>query len=171
MSLHLGWGRKRRGNETDKEKITSYWHFLIFPTLLRNLKSLWGVGRWFLAWSQCKEAVWPAHGPPTSQGQINVPPKPRQCIKKQRHHFADKGPFSQSYGFSSSHVWMQELDQKEGWVLKNWCFRTVVLEKALRVSWTARRSNQSILKKSTLNIHWKDWCWSWSSNESVLHIR
>ena len=75
-----------------------------------------------------------------------------------------KVPYSKSYGFSSSHVWMRELDQKEGWVLKNWCLRTVVLEKALRVPWTARRSNQSILKKSTLNIHWKDWCWSWSSN-------
>ena len=41
-------------------------------------------------------------------------------IKKQRYYFADKGPFSQSYGFSSSHVWMWELDYKEGWALKNW---------------------------------------------------
>ena len=57
--------------------------------------------------------------------------KPRQCIKKQRHYFADKGPYSQSYGFSSSHVWMWELDHKEGWVLKNWCFQTAVLEKTL----------------------------------------
>ena len=48
--------------------------------------------------------------------------KPRQCIKKQRHHFADKGLYSQSYGFSSSHVWMWELDHKEGWMPKNWCF-------------------------------------------------
>ena len=55
----------------------------------------------------------------------------RQCIKKQRHHFANKGPSSQSYGFSSSHVRMWELDQKEGWVLKNWCFWIVVLEKTL----------------------------------------
>ena len=39
--------------------------------------------------------------------------KPRQCIKKQRHHFINKGPYSQSYGFSSSHVWMRELDHKE----------------------------------------------------------
>ena len=44
---------------------------------------------------------------------------------------ADKGPYSQSYGFSSSHVRMWELDHKEGWVLKNWCFQTVVLEKTL----------------------------------------
>ena len=53
------------------------------------------------------------------------------CIKKQRHHFANKGPYSQSYGFSSSHVRMWELDPKEGWVPKNWCFWTVVLDKTL----------------------------------------
>ena len=57
--------------------------------------------------------------------------KPRQHIKKQRHNFADKGPSSQSYGFSSSHVWMWELDCEESWALKNWCFWTVVLEKTL----------------------------------------
>ena len=50
-------------------------------------------------------------------------------IKKQRHHFADKSPSSQSYHFSSSHVWMWELDHKKGWALKNWCFWTVILEK------------------------------------------
>ena len=53
-------------------------------------------------------------------------------IKKQRHYFADKGPSSQSYGFSSSHVWTWELDYKESWALKNWCFWTVVLEKNLK---------------------------------------
>ena len=73
--------------------------------------------------------------------------KPRQHIKKQRHYFADKGLSSQSYGFSSSHVWMWELDCEEGWALKNWCFWTVVLEKTLESPWTARRSNQSILKE------------------------
>ena len=57
--------------------------------------------------------------------------KHRQCIKKQRYHFADKGPYSQNYGFSSSHVWMWELDHKEGWALKSWRLRTVVLEKSL----------------------------------------
>ena len=57
--------------------------------------------------------------------------KPRQCIEKQRHHFADKGPYSQGYGFSSSHVQMWELNHKEGWRPKNWCFWTVVLEKSL----------------------------------------
>ena len=59
--------------------------------------------------------------------------KAGQYIKKQRHHFADKGPYSQSDGFSSSHVRMWELDHKEGWALKNWCFQTVVLEKTLRI--------------------------------------
>ena len=57
--------------------------------------------------------------------------QPRERIKKQRHYFADKGPCSQGYGFSSSHVWMWELDYKESWVLKNWCFWTVVLDKTL----------------------------------------
>ena len=52
-------------------------------------------------------------------------------IKKQRHHFADKGWYSQSCGFSSSRIWMWKLDHKEGWALKNWCFWTVVLEKTL----------------------------------------
>ena len=51
--------------------------------------------------------------------------------RQQRHHFANKGPSSQSYGFSSSHVWMLELDYKESWAPKNWCFWTVVLEKTL----------------------------------------
>ena len=52
-------------------------------------------------------------------------------MKKQRHHFANKGLSSQSYGFSSGHVWMWELDSKESWAVKNWCFWTVVLEKTL----------------------------------------
>ena len=57
--------------------------------------------------------------------------KPRQHIKKQRHYLANKGPSSQSYGFSSGHVWIWELDYKESWAPKNWCFWTVVLEKTL----------------------------------------
>ena len=58
--------------------------------------------------------------------------RPRQHIRKQRHHFVNKGPSSQSCGLSSSHVWKWELDYKEIWVLKNWCFWTVVLEKTLK---------------------------------------
>ena len=57
--------------------------------------------------------------------------KPRQRIKKQRHYFADKGPYSQRYGFSSSCAWMWELDYKESWVPRNLCFWTAVLEKTL----------------------------------------
>ena len=110
--------------------------------------------------------------------------QPRQHIKKQTHYFANKGPSSQSYGFSSSHVWMWN----ESWTIKKaecwridafelWCWRRLV-----RVPWTARRSNQSILKeispeylleglilKLKLNTlatwceeltHWKrPWCW------------
>ena len=81
---------------------------------------------------------------------------PRQHIKKQRHYFADKGPTSQRYGFSSCHVWIWELDYKESWAPKIWCPWTVVLRKTL----ADRRSNQSILRKSVLNIHWKNWCWN-----------
>ena len=55
----------------------------------------------------------------------------RQHIKKERHYFTNRGPSSQTYGFSSSHIWMWELDYKESWALKNWCFWTVVLEKTL----------------------------------------
>ena len=66
-------------------------------------------------------------------------------FKNKRHYFAKKAPFSQSYGFSSSHVWMWELDYKESWVPKNWCFSTSLL----RVPWTARKSNQSMLKEIT----------------------
>ena len=57
--------------------------------------------------------------------------QPRQHIKKQRQFFANKGPSSQRYGFSSSHVWKWELDYKESWASKNWCFWTVGLEKTL----------------------------------------
>ena len=58
--------------------------------------------------------------------------QPQQHIKKQRCSFASKGPYSQSYGFSSSHIWMWELENKKGWVLKNWCLWIVLLEKTLK---------------------------------------
>ena len=84
--------------------------------------------------------------------------QPRQHIKRRRHYFVDKGSFNQSYGFSSSHVWMWELDYQESWVLNNWCFWTVdafellllllwCWRRLLRVPWTTRRSNQSILNQ------------------------
>ena len=74
-------------------------------------------------------------------------PISRQCIKKQRHYFANKGPHSQSSGFSNSHVWMWELDHKKNKhqridAFELWCWRRL-----LRVPWTARRSNPSILKE------------------------
>ena len=103
-------------------------------------------------------------------------------IKKQRHCFSDKGLYSQSYVFSSRHVWMWELDYKEGWGLKNWCFWTVVLEKTLESpldskviklvyskgiqSWlfigrTDAEAEAPILATWCEElIHWKrPWCW------------
>ena len=73
--------------------------------------------------------------------------QPRQCIHKQRHHFANKGPSSQLYGFSSSHVWMWELGYKESWTRKNGCFWTVVSEKTLESPLDCKEMNQSILKE------------------------
>ena len=107
---------------------------------------------------------------------------PWQHIKKQRHYFANKGPSSQSYGFSSSHVWMWELDHKESWALKNWCFWTMVLEKTLESpldckeiqsihpkgnrSWifigrTAAEAKAPILWPPDVKdwLTGKDWCW------------
>ena len=73
--------------------------------------------------------------------------KPGQHIKKQRHHFTNKDPSSHSYGFSSSHVWMWELEYKESWAPKSWCFWTVVLEKTFESPLDSRRFNQSILQE------------------------
>ena len=73
--------------------------------------------------------------------------KPRQHIKKQRHYFANRGPYSQSYGFSNSHVWMWELDYKESWALRIDAFELWCWRRLLRVPWITRRSNQSILKE------------------------
>ena len=70
--------------------------------------------------------------------------QPRKHIKNQRHYFANKGPSSQSYGFSSGHVCMWELDHKDSWVPKNRCF---YWRRLLRVLWTASRSSQSVLKE------------------------
>ena len=89
----------------------------------------------------------------------------RQHIKKQRHYFANKDLSSQGYGFSSSHVWMWELDYKESWVLKNRCFWTVVLEKTLESPLDCKKIQPVNPKgNQSLNIHWKNWCWSWNAN-------
>ena len=102
--------------------------------------------------------------------------QPRQLIEKQKHHFADNSPCSQSYGFSSSHgckSWtIKKTECQRIGDFELWCWR-----RFLRVPWTARRSNQSILKEINLNSHWKNWCWSWSSNtlatwwEELTHLK
>ena len=102
---------------------------------------------------------------------------PRQCIKKKRYHFANKGPYSQSYGFSSSHVWIWEWDYKEGWEPKNWGFRTVELEKTLESPLDSKKikpvnpkgnNPEYSLEGLKLKLqyfgkeptHWKrPWCW------------
>ena len=75
--------------------------------------------------------------------------KPRQCIKNQRHHFANKGLYSQSYGFSSRHIQMWELDHKKAECWRNDAFELWCWRRLLRVPWTAWRSNQSKLKEIT----------------------
>ena len=98
------WGKSRNSDRFHFLRLQSHWRMQLQPW---NLKML-------APWKKSYD-------------------KPRQHIKKQRHYFADKGLSSQIYGFSSSHVWKQrwELDHKESWALKNWCFWTVVLEKIL----------------------------------------
>ena len=66
---------------------------------------------------------------------------------KQRHHFDDRDPYNHSYGFSSSHVWVWELDHKKSWALKNWCFWTAVLEKTLESPLDCKEIQPVILKE------------------------
>ena len=106
-------------------------------------------GRWPQPWNQKMLAPW-----------RKSYDKPRQHVKKQQHLFADKGLYSQSYSFSSSHVQMWELDHKKSWVPKNWCFWTVVLEKTLKSPLDCKEIQPVHPKGNQLNIHWKDWCWS-----------
>ena len=86
--------------------------------------------------------------------------QPRQHIKKQRHYFADKGSLVKAMVFPKSHVWLWELDYKESWVPKNWCFWTVVLEKTLESALDCKE----IEPVNPKGNHWKDRCWSWNSN-------
>ena len=87
----------------------------------------------------------------------------RQHIKKQRHYFANKGTSSQSYGFSSSHVWMWELDHKESWAL-NWCFWTVVLEKTLERPLDCKEIKPVNPEEISPEYSLEGLSWSWSSN-------
>ena len=85
-------------------------------------------------------------------------------LKKQRHPFADKGLYSQNHGFSSSHIQMWELDQKEGWMLKNWCFWTVVLENTLESPLDSKEIKSVNPKGNKPWIFIGRTCWSWNSN-------
>ena len=114
--------------------------------------------------------------------------KPRQHIKKQRHHCVENGPSSQSYGFSSSHEWIWKLDHKEGWAPKNCCFQSMMLEKTLEgpldckeiqpinpignQSWIfIGRTDAEAEPPGTLATwyeeltHWK-WAWCWERLEA-----
>ena len=92
------------------------------------------ITSWQIDGETVADFIW--GGPPKSLQMVIAAMKseresydqPRQHIKKQRQYFVNKGPSSQGYGFPSSHEWMWELDYKESWALKNWCFCTVVLE-------------------------------------------
>ena len=84
--------------------------------------------------------------------------QPRQHIKKQRHYFTNKGQSSQGYGFSSSHLWMWELDYKESWALKYWCFWTVVLKKTLESPLDCHPKG-IIHPKGELTFWKGSWCW------------
>ena len=90
--------------------------------------------------------------------------KPRQHIKKQRHYFADKGPSRQSYGFSSSRVQMWELDHKRRLSAKELMLWNCGVREDSWESLGLQDQTSQSWKKSTLNIHWKDQCWSWSTN-------
>ena len=108
-------------------------------------------------WKQCQTLFW---GAPKSLQMVIAAIKLKDTyslegklwpnIEKQRHYFANKGPSGQGYGFSSGHIWMWELDYKENWALKTWCFWTVVLEKTL----------ESLLDcKEIQSVHHKDQSW------------
>ena len=92
--------------------------------------------------------------------------KSRQHNKSRDITLPKKSPSSQSYGFSSSHVWKWELYHRQGWVPKNWCLQIVVLEKTLESPLDSREIHPVNPKGNQpwIFIHGKDWCWSWSFN-------
>ena len=87
------------------------------------------------------------------KAMINI----ENILKTREITLPEKSQSNQSYVFSSSHVWMWELDYKETWALKNWCFSTTVLEKTLESSLDCKEINP-------VHPNWKDWCWRWNSN-------
>ena len=84
-------------------------------------------------------------------------------LLKSRDLFFQKSLSSQGYSFSSNYVWMWELDYKESWMPKNWCFFPVVLEKILGSTLDCKEI-QPVYPHPVLGVFWKDWCWSWNSN-------
>ena len=107
---YLTWGQTNGGNEDNGKLLQKV------PCLHYYTQCPQPCSRPLLIHASLEEKLWP---------------RPRQLIKKQRHYFDNKGPSSQIYGFSSSHIWMWELDCKKRWVPKNCCFWTMVLEKTL----------------------------------------
>ena len=112
------------------------------------------------------EFIW-GEGAPKSLQMVTAAMKlndacPLEEIEKQRSYFINKGPSSQSYGFSSSHVWVWKLDYKESWALM--LLNCGVGEDSWESLGLQRDPTSPSERKSVVNIQWKDWCWSWSSN-------
>ena len=143
-----------------------HWSGLAFPSPMHEsekwkVRSLSRIQLLATLWTVAYQAP-PSMGFSRQEYWRGVPlPSPRRHIKKQRHHFANKGLYSQSYGFSSSHVKMWDLDHKKGWAPKNWFLWTVVLEKTLESSLDCKEIKSVNSKGNQPWIfHWKDWCWS-----------
>ena len=85
-------------------------------------------------------------------------------ILKSRHYFVYKGPYKKAMVFPAVRYARERWTIKKAEHLRTDAFQLGCGRRLLRASWTARRSNESILKEITLNIHWKDWCWSWCSS-------
>ena len=145
--LYIKFGKRVNPKRSDNKEF-SFFYFV----------SIWDDAYWLsLLWYSFHDVFKPNHYAvnlnlfsAVFQLYLNKSRTQLELTKKQRHYFANKGPSSQNYGFSSSHVWMWELDYKESWALKNWCFWTVMLEKTLESPLDYKEINQSILKEISL---------------------
>ena len=138
------WGCKEL-DTTERLNWTEY----RFPLLRFQNNCRWGLQ----PWSQKTIVSWQENND-----------KPRKCVEKQRHYSADRGPYIQGSGLPvvtcGCENWtVKKAECQRISIFELWCWRGL-----LKVSWTARRSNQSILRE----INWKDWCWSWSSSILVI---